>query len=95
MERCELDYSHPYGCYWIRYSRHIDEVLPVTNTDNNRVKTRTDFCFFYGRFYMLNTSLLKHPLNWITVLLMLTLAGMGGHLILSYAGIEPAQSDGK
>lgn len=39
---------------------------------------------------MLNWSLLKHPLNWVIILLMLVLAGMGGHLLLSYAGIEPA-----
>lgn len=40
-----------------------------------------------------NTALLKHPLNWVTVLVMLTLAGLGGHLLLSYAGLEPAKSD--
>lgn len=44
---------------------------------------------------LVNTALLKHPLNWITILLMLTLAGFGGHLLLSYAGIEPAKSNGQ
>ncbi len=39
---------------------------------------------------MLNWSLLKHPLNWVIILLMLILAGIAGHLLLSYAGIEPA-----
>ena len=41
---------------------------------------------------MLNWSLMKHPLNWLVILLMLVLAGIAGHLLLSYAGIEPAQS---
>ena len=40
---------------------------------------------------VVNTSLLKHPLNWVIVLFMLILAAMAGHLILSYAGLEPAQ----
>lgn len=39
---------------------------------------------------MLNWALLKHPLNWVIVLLMLVLAGIAGHLLLSMAGIEPA-----
>lgn len=41
---------------------------------------------------VVNTALLKHPLNWFTVIFMLVLAAMAGHLILSYAGLEPAQS---
>lgn len=41
---------------------------------------------------MLNFDLLKNPLNWLTVILMLVLAAMFGHLVLSYAGIEPAKS---
>jgi len=43
---------------------------------------------------LINVSLMKHPLNWVTVIFMLVLAGMGGHLLLSYAGFEPAKSDG-
>jgi hypothetical protein len=39
---------------------------------------------------MLNWELLKNPLNWIIILFMLVLAGMGGHLLLSWAGLEPA-----
>lgn len=39
---------------------------------------------------VLNWSLIKHPLNWLIILLMLVLAAMGGHLLLSYAGLEPA-----
>lgn len=39
---------------------------------------------------MLNWSLLKQPLNWIIILFMLILAGIGGHLLLSILGIEPS-----
>jgi hypothetical protein len=41
---------------------------------------------------MVNWSLLQHPFNWVIVLLMLLLAGIAGHLLLSYAGIEPANA---
>lgn len=37
----------------------------------------------------INTNLAKQPMNWIVILLMLVIAGMGGHLLLSYFGIEP------
>jgi nitrogen regulatory protein PII-like uncharacterized protein len=37
----------------------------------------------------INLEILKNPLNWLTVLLMLTLAGIAGHLLLSYVGMEP------
>ncbi len=38
---------------------------------------------------MLNWDLLRHPLNWIIVLLMLTIAGIAGHLLLTHFGAEP------
>jgi hypothetical protein len=41
---------------------------------------------------MLNWDLVKNPLNWMIVLLMLIIAGMAGHLLLSWAGLEPARS---
>lgn len=41
---------------------------------------------------MLNFELMKQPLNWIIILLMLVIAGMAGHLLLSWAGLEPAQN---
>ncbi|HXT74604.1 MAG TPA: hypothetical protein VN785_12195 [Candidatus Angelobacter sp.] len=37
---------------------------------------------------MLNWELLKHPLNWIIIVLMLVIAGAGGHLALAYFGAE-------
>ena len=39
---------------------------------------------------IVNWGLLKHPLNWFTVVLMLLIAGFAGHLLLSAAGIEPS-----
>lgn len=40
---------------------------------------------------MLNWQLMKHPMNWVTILLMLVLAGIAGHLALTYFGFAPAQ----
>jgi len=39
---------------------------------------------------VINTGLIKHPLNWLIVGLMLTIAGIAGHLLLSLTGTEPA-----
>lgn len=36
---------------------------------------------------IVNGQLLAHPLNWLTVLLMVLIAGMAGHLVLDAAGI--------
>lgn len=38
---------------------------------------------------LVNFGLLKHPLNWLTVFLMLMIAAMAGTLVLSGLGIEP------
>lgn len=42
---------------------------------------------------IVNTSLLKQPLNWAIIPLMLLLAAVGGHLVLSYFGVEPKTSE--
>jgi hypothetical protein len=39
---------------------------------------------------ILNTKLLFHPLNWIIILLMLVIAAIFGHLLLSLLDQEPA-----
>lgn len=39
---------------------------------------------------IINWKLASHPMNWLTVLFMLIIVGIAGHLLLSYAGIEPA-----
>jgi hypothetical protein len=36
-----------------------------------------------------NWKLVGHPMNWITIFLMLVIAGSIGHLLLTYLGIEP------
>lgn len=38
---------------------------------------------------IVNLGLLKHPLNWFTVVLMLILAAMAGTLVLEGFGIQP------
>lgn len=42
---------------------------------------------------IVNTAILKSPLNWLTVFLMLLLAALGGHLLLTLLGIEPTRRD--
>ena len=42
---------------------------------------------------MLNWELLKNPLNWLIIMLMLIIASIAGHLVLSYWGIEPKTSE--
>lgn len=39
-----------------------------------------------------NWKLASHPLNWLTIFLMVVIAGSIGHLLLSYIGIEPMTS---
>jgi hypothetical protein len=38
---------------------------------------------------IVNVPLMKNPLNWVIVTLMLILAGVAGHYAFSLAGIEP------
>lgn len=37
----------------------------------------------------INWRMVSHPMNWITIFLMLVIAGAIGHFLLSYLGIEP------
>lgn len=41
---------------------------------------------------VVNLQLAKHPLNWVTIFLMLVIAAIAGHLLASYTGHEPATS---
>lgn len=43
----------------------------------------------------MNWELLKHPLNWVIVLLMLVIAGTAGHFALTYFGAQSAGPSGK
>lgn len=44
---------------------------------------------------MVNWELLKHPLNWLIVILMLVIAGSAGHLLLTHIGVEPTGAPGE
>lgn len=37
----------------------------------------------------MNWELLKNPLNWLIVGLMLTFAGIAGHIVLTHFGAQP------
>lgn len=41
---------------------------------------------------LINTRLISHPMNWAIVILMLVLAAIGGHLLMSFLDQEPATS---
>ena len=38
----------------------------------------------------LNFDLMSHPMNWLIVLLMVLIAGIGLHFVLQYQGATPA-----
>ena len=40
---------------------------------------------------ILNVALLKHPLNWVIILLMVMIAGIALHLVLDFYGVDPSQ----
>jgi hypothetical protein len=39
---------------------------------------------------MINWKMMSHPLNWVTFVLMVVIAGAIGHMLLTYFGFEPA-----
>ena len=39
---------------------------------------------------IINMKLLSHPLNWLIIFLMLVIAAIAGHELLSLFGTEPA-----
>lgn len=41
---------------------------------------------------LLNFSILKQPLNWITILLMVLIAGIAIHIIADSFGVNPARA---
>jgi hypothetical protein len=38
----------------------------------------------------INLKLMSHPMNWLTIFLMLTIAAIAGHEILTLVNIDPA-----
>lgn len=41
---------------------------------------------------VVNWKLAKHPVNYLIVTLMLVIAGIAGHLVLSWAGLMPSEA---
>lgn len=41
---------------------------------------------------IVNLALIKHPMNWAMIIMMLLVAAIAGHLMLSYVGVEPKTS---
>jgi uncharacterized membrane protein len=37
----------------------------------------------------INFRMISHPMNWVTLMLMVLIAGAIGHYFLTYLGIEP------
>lgn len=44
---------------------------------------------------ILNFAILKHPANWLTVVLMVLIAGIAAHFILEYANMMSAKPSTK
>ena len=40
---------------------------------------------------IVNTGLLKNPMNWVIVILMVMIFGIAAHLILDFYGITPGK----
>jgi hypothetical protein len=49
----------------------------------------SSFSFEGFEMAIVNVGILKHPLNWLTVAMMLILASVAGGLVLSLFGVEP------
>lgn len=41
----------------------------------------------------INFALIKQPMNWLIIMLMLIITAAAGHLALSYFGIEPKTAE--
>jgi hypothetical protein len=40
----------------------------------------------------INWTFVAHPINWVQIWLMLVIAGIFGHLVLTYFDVEPSKS---
>jgi len=40
---------------------------------------------------LINFALIKHPINWFVILLMVMLFGIGLHLVFDFYGINPGE----
>jgi len=41
---------------------------------------------------IINWRLAKHPMNYVIITLMLVIAGIAGHLVLTWIGVMPAEA---
>lgn len=42
---------------------------------------------------IINWELVKHPINWVVVILMVLIAGIAIHLVLDMYGVTPGKSE--
>lgn len=89
MERHELGYGDYHGCDWIlsRGTRSQVEARPVVWNVFREHHERDG-----PPMSIINTKIIAHPMNWIIILLMLAIAGIFGHLLLSALDQEPASA---
>jgi hypothetical protein len=83
VESDELDYRDSHGGNWFRASGSRAKTGEETADQNG------------GGVAMLNWQLMKHPSNWVIITLMLVIAGIAGHLALTFFGVSPETGTGK
>jgi hypothetical protein len=40
---------------------------------------------------IINTSLISHPVNWVIIILMVMIFGIGLHLVLDFYNVNPSK----
>lgn len=82
MECGELDYRDSDGCWRVCYPQGPSDVVSEVTVELGAL------------MQLVNWGLIKNPLNWVIVLLMLLIAGFAGHyswaLIQNYRN-QPSQ----
>jgi hypothetical protein len=82
LEPGQLDHGSNHGCSRVHYPRCRRQNL-ATETSGGGIGANMD--------RIINFEILKHPLNWVTVILMVLIAGIGFHFFLQYqTGSNPA-----
>jgi hypothetical protein len=80
MESRELDHGDPHGGDWF-HSPWFS--CTCVATEERTGELRVEF---------LNFKILKSPLNWFTIVLMVLIAGILLHIVLSSFGASPAKA---
>lgn len=97
MELCQLDY----GWFdWAHNVRGVRARAKVRTIESERVTTRNIVtAATYAQkgngvlVQIINKEIIMHPMNWIIIFLMLVIAAIAGHQLLSLAQLEPAVSN--